>query len=122
MDHIFQRYFAKHGHYPRVVVDSGAQRLTVELSPGYLSIKTSSPYQGQVYITRSAFLSLLRKIIPLARRWEYHADHDVPLAMHEAYLDHVAEVREKRETKKDPSKAARQRQRWLAAKARARNA
>jgi hypothetical protein len=118
MDHIFQRYFAKHGHYPRVVVNNGSQRLTVELNAGYLSISTSSPYQAKVYITRSAFFALMRKLTPLARRWEPHEDFDVPKAMHEAYLFEKSMVQEKRLTKKDPSKAARQRQRWLAAKVR----
>jgi hypothetical protein len=125
MSHPCDRYFTKHGHYPRVQVLSGIQRITAEFAPGYVSISTSSPYQAKVYITRSAFRTLLKKMVPLAKTWARSpaADHDVPAAMREAYWQETQILKERREMKKaqphvlppDPQK---QRKRFLAARAR----
>jgi hypothetical protein len=128
MTHISDRYFRKHGHYPRVQVVSGIQTVTVEFCRGYVSIKTSSPYQAEIHITRRAYLQLLRKMIPLAKVWakEPAKDHDVPAAMREAYWHEMQLLQERRAMKKGRSfdvdaEAARKRQhqRWLKAKARA---
>jgi len=127
MTHISQRYFDRHGHFPSVVVASGVQRITVEFAPGYVSIRTSSPHQAQVYITRSAFRHLLKKMIPLAKTWlrDSAEDHDVPEAMHQAYLHELEILRERREMKKHrtfdvDAEQSRQKQRQRALRARAR--
>jgi hypothetical protein len=59
VSHIFQRYFNKHGHFPHVVIDSGACRITVEFNPGYVRIHQSHPYSADIYITRRAWFQLL---------------------------------------------------------------
>lgn len=127
MTHISDHYFAKHGHYPRVVVDNGIQRLTVEFAPGYVSISSGHPYAQTVYVTRSSFIQLLQKMVPLAKRWakDPAQDHDVPAAMRAAYFLEKSILEEKRALKKevrDPAaqqeKATRQRQRFLRARER----
>jgi len=131
MDHPFDTYYRKHAHGPRIRIDSGVQRLTVEFSRGYVRIATSSPFSGEVYVTRSAFLALLQRVVPIARLWAKHPapDHDVPAAVHQWYLDEQALDRDLREAKKtrrltldDTQRADRQRRRWLAAKARSERA
>jgi hypothetical protein len=128
MGHIFDRYFRKHGHFPRVEVVSGVQKITVEFSPGYVSIRSSHPYAAEVYITRKAFLTLLSKVLPLARKMRDHRapDHDVPRALREAYYLELSLLQEKRALKKsrgssqeDVDRQRRQRQRFLRARARA---
>jgi hypothetical protein len=127
MSHVFERYFRRHGHYPRISVPSGVQQITVEFMPGYLTISTSSPYQAKVYITRTAAIKLFGKAIPMLREMAKHRspDHDVPRAMNEAYHLEMAILQERREQKKnrqydhvaaDRRKA--QHQRWLRAQAR----
>lgn len=127
VSHIFDRYFRKHGHFPRVEVVSGVQKITVEFSPGYVSIRSSHPYAAEVYITRTAFLRLLRKLLPLARLSMKHPseDHDVPRALREAYFLELSLLQEKRALKKsrgssqeDVDRQRRQRQRFLRARAR----
>src|SRR5215831_5823418 len=94
--HPFDHYYHKHGRYPQLRMANGVQRLTIEFTPGYVRIKTTSPYSGEVYITRSAFLHLLRKSVPIARKWVRHADFDVPQKVNEAYIDELALSQEKR--------------------------
>lgn len=121
--HKFDKYFAKHGHYPRFKLDSGVQRLTVEFAPGYVRIASSSPFGGEVYITRSAFLQLLRRAVPLARQWHQHQDFDVPAAVHRTAAEELAHSQalraEKRQRKWSPEQAERQKRRFAAARARA---
>src|SRR5215831_681355 len=95
MSHPFNSYFRKHGHYPKVAVRSGVQKITVEFCPGYVSIYSSSPYQAKVYITRSAVIELFRKAIPILRVLanSHHPDFDVPQAIHQDYLDEMAMAR-----------------------------
>jgi len=111
-----------------VSVLSGVQQITVEFAPGYISIRSSSPYQAQVYVTRKAAIKLIRQMVPLARLWmkHPHRDHDVPKAMHEAYLFEQSILEEKRRLKKVQDRdleahqqAMRQKQRWLRARERA---
>jgi hypothetical protein len=121
--HPFDAYNAKHRRQPTVRLDNGVQRLTVTFHRGYVHIKTSSPFAGEVYITRSTFLALLRKVVPIARVWVKHPrpDWDVPKAVHEAYLFEQSLDRQKRELKKktgDQRAAERKHKRFLAAKAR----
>src|ERR1700704_3597835 len=101
MTHPFERYFAKHSHYPHLRIDNGVQRLTIEFAPGYVRIATSPPFAGEVYITRSAWLSLLKRAIPLTRQWRAHPDFDVPQAVHQAHLVEMAHLQDLRQTKKD---------------------
>jgi len=103
--HPFDRYFHKHHHYPRLRIVSGSQVVTVQFAPGYVSISTY-PRGGTVYITRSAWFKLLRRAVPLTRKWKPHPDHDVPAAMHELYELEREILREQREQKRDrvPSK------------------
>jgi hypothetical protein len=109
--------------------DNGVQHLTVEFAPGYVRLKTSYPYSGEIYITRSTFLQVLRRSVPMANLWRRHpsSDFDVPQQVLEAYQQEVAFAQELRQEKKnrqiempDPAKARRQRQRYLRAKERAR--
>lgn len=126
MSHVFQRYFDKHGHYPHVVIRSGACRITVEFAPGYVRIEQSHPYSAQIYITRSAWFELLRRVVPISRKWAKHQDFDVPAALRAQWQEEYALLQEKRALKKGRStadvadKADRQRRRFLAARARAR--
>jgi hypothetical protein len=122
VSHIFDRYFRKHGHYPRVVVSSGVCEITVEFAPGYISITQHSPYQGTVWITRSAWFALLRKAIPLTKKWEQHEDFDVPEAMREAYQKEMLYLQARRVEKKTRTKdkTAQQHARFLRAQERAR--
>lgn len=76
--HPFERYLTKHGHYPRLRIDNGSQGLQVTFAPGYVKIETF-PRGGQVYITRSAFVRLIRRSVPLAKKMG--RDFDVPAAM-----------------------------------------
>jgi len=100
MSHPFDRYFRRHQHYPRLIISNGVQRLTAEFSPGYVHIRTSPPYSGSVYLTRTAWIQLLQRSIPLTRKWEAHPDHDVPQAMHDSYLWEKELLQEKREIKR----------------------
>src|SRR5215471_4568824 len=122
--HPFDVYFRTHNHYPQLRIANGVQQLTVEFAPGYVRLQTSSPFGGEIYITRSAFLRLLRRSVPIARRWSRHPDFDVPQRVHEEHLQemqHLAELRQqKRDRVEDPERRARQHQRWMKAKARAR--
>lgn len=125
MNHPFDLYFRRHGHYPRLGIDSGACRITVTFSPGYVTITQSHPYASEVYITRSAWIQLLRKVIPLTRKWKDHPDFDVPAALREASRKEQVYLAGRRQAKRDRVDAElastqRQRQRFLRAKARAR--
>lgn len=115
--HIFERYTIRHGHGPQIRLANGVQRLTIEFQPGYVRIATSSPYSGEVYITRSAWFHLLRRAVPLTRRWEKHRDFDVPQQVHESAEWEAANSRALRQQKK--TTAVRQKQRYLRAKERA---
>ena len=122
--HPFDRYFRKHGHFPEVVVRSGAQRLVVSFHPGYVLIVASPPMSARVYITRTAWLKMLKASVGITKYWAKNPadDWDVPLRMHESFLDEMAILEEKRRMKKsrriDPGEMDRQRRRFLAAKAR----
>src|SRR3982751_2708665 len=70
--HPFDLYFRRHGRWPQCRVDSGACRITVTFAPGYITITQSHPYASEIYITRSAWVELLRKVIPLTRKWKGH--------------------------------------------------
>src|SRR5215831_2963667 len=127
MTHPFDAYTRKHRHGPRIRIDSGVQKLTIEFNRGYVRIATSSPYAGEVYITRRAFLALLPKVVPFARLWRKHPapDFDVPASVHAAYLQELefdaaqrSEKRSRRSTLEDAQARERQRKRWLAARAR----
>lgn len=125
MTHPFDLYFRKHDHYPRVGIDSGACRITVTFAPGYVTITQSHPYASEIYITRSAWIQLLRKAIPLTRKWTDHIDFDVPAALREASRKEQLHLAGKRLEKKNrvsgaPESSQRdaQRQRFLRAKAR----
>lgn len=125
--HPFHRYFAKHGHYPRLRLDNGVQRLYIEFAPGYVHIKSSSPFSGEVYIVRSAWFTLLKRAVPITRKWAKHKDFDVPQRVSEAAAFEVELNRQRRaekkarsqaETLEDAHRRERQRKRWLKAKAR----
>ena len=126
MTHPFDVYYSRHRHYPRVRMRSGVQEITVTFHPGYMHVKSSAPYSGEVYLTRSAAITFLRKVVPIAKLWKANPDWDVPAAVHQAYLDELALSRELREAKKtrylppgDSAEAReRKRRRYLAAKAR----
>lgn len=127
MSHVFDKYARRHGHYPRVVVRNGVQRLTVEFAPGYVRIQTSSPFGGEVYITAATARLLLkqhrRRLLGLLLRQD--RSFDVPRAVRKAYLEeaaHSAELRQEKSLRRqaDPEKAERQRKRYEAAKRRAR--
>ena len=121
--HPFDQYYRAHGHYPQLRIANGVQTLTVEFTPGYVRIKTSSPFGGEVHITRSTFLQLLRRSVPIARRWSKHPDFDVPQRVHEASVLEASLAAELRQQKKSRSiqtpDPERQRRRWLKAQARA---
>ena len=128
MTHPFDAYTRKHRHGPRIRIDSGVQKLTIEFHRGYVRVATSAPYGGEIYLTRTAFLALLPKVVPFARLWRKHPaqDWDVPASVHAAYLmeqDFDAaqreEKRSRQSTLEDAEKRERQRKRWLAARARA---
>jgi hypothetical protein len=117
MTHPFDRYFAKHSHYPRIRLNNGMQRILIEFAPGYVLIRTY-PWGGEVYILRSTWIELLKRAILLTKKWDRHPDHDVPQAMRQSYLAETLLLEEKRAMKKDPDRQDRQRQRFLAARAR----
>ena len=125
MTHLFERYFKKHHHYPRVRVPNGVQQLTVEFHVGYVMVSTSPPFQGKVYITRSAWFKMLKEVIPLSKVSKSNPvrDWDVPEKVHAYHLEELALSRELRRQKKerqgDPEARERQRQRFLRARARA---
>jgi hypothetical protein len=127
MAHPCDRYFAKHQHYPRIRKRNGASKLTVEFAPGYVRITNGPPYSGTVYITRSAWMEVLKAIIPLTKWWLKfsHDDFDVPKAMADSLAFEAKLLTERREAKKtrhwDTAAADRQRKRFQAAKARARS-
>lgn len=99
MTHPFDAYFRRHQHYPRLEIVSGVQKIVVEFAPGYVSI-TSRPRGHTIYITRTAWFTLLRRGVALSRKWKTHPDHDVPRAMHESYEFERERLRELREQKK----------------------
>lgn len=119
MAHIFTRYFKARGHYPKASIADGVRKMTVTFHPGYVTFKASPPYSQEIHITRSAWLKMLPKLVRISRKWEGHPDHDVPKACHSYYLQEVANAQDLRAQKRDPERQRRQRQRWLAAKARA---
>jgi hypothetical protein len=129
MTHPFDTYTRKHAHGPRIRLNSGVQKLTIEFNRGYVRIATSPPFSGEVYVTRSAFMSLLPKVIPFVRLWQKHPapDFDVPASVHAAYLMEqefdAAQRAEKKSRGVDPQSARemdKKRRRYLAARARAR--
>src|SRR5207253_5863480 len=105
----------------------GAQRLTVEFAPGYVRIATSHPFSGTVYITRSAWFTLLKRVVPLSRKWTRHPDFDVPAAQRANYvqeMEHLDALRTQKRARKrgsaaDPDEGHRDAQRHLRARARA---
>ena len=124
MTHPFDVYFRRHEHGPRIRLHSGVQQLTVEFNRGYVRIATSSPFSGEVYITRSAFLSLLPQIVPFARLMRKHPapDFDVPASVHAAFLMEQEFAQDQRREKKERAEEqirSRQRRRYQAARERA---
>ncbi len=123
---VFDRYFRKHGHYPRIRVDNGVQRLTVEFARGYVRIATSSPYSGEVYLTANTVRALLKqrsRILELIKLQD--RNFDVPRRVHEAHLEELQSQRELRAAKRARSfdldaetRRQQQHQRWLRARER----
>lgn len=125
-DHLFDKYWRKHGHGPRIRVDSGVQIVTVEFSRGYVRIKTSSPLGGEIYLTRSAWFKLLVRSLPITKVWRDNPakDWDVPKRTHrylleeQAQLDAIRQQKRARKRLADPDEADR-RERQKARHARA---
>lgn len=130
MSHPFDRYFKRHGHYPRLRIPNGVQEMTVTFAPGYIHIKTSPPYGGEIYILAGTARRLIRQhrrtILRMIRMQD--RNFDVPKRVHQAHLDEAAITREIKLQKKlipyrdhpGTASATRQRRRYLAAKRRAR--
>jgi hypothetical protein len=123
MTHIFDKYFRRHGYYPRIRLPNGAQKMTVEFSRGYVRVTTSPPFGGEVYILASTMRRLLKNpnFLGLIRRQE--EDFDVPAAVHANFLAEQElrqALREEKKTRQiDLRPREEQRQRYLRAKARA---
>ena len=90
------RYVAKHGHPLRAVVKSGKQRITLEISSGYVRIRATGAGQftQEIYIPRRQWWKLLRWAIKPSKLMD--SDFDVEEAQREyleAEREHIAELR-----------------------------
>jgi hypothetical protein len=104
--HPFELYFQRHGHYPRLRFNNGIQTVTVEFAPGYVHVKTSPPFSGEVYLTSNCCRAMARewrRILSLIRRQD--RVFDVPKAVQEysaAEKEHLDELRRQKRERRGP--------------------
>ena len=90
-NHKFDRYLARHGHYPRF----RRRGVTVEVAPSYVTIRK---HGRDHYVPRPVLIALVKWLVPLISQME--GDFDPDEAMKD-YLENEAVIeRELRQQKK----------------------